>query len=145
MNLDIKPMYVPLTGQNLNCSVEEYLFQFQVDFYHLLSLLWSKTTRKSTDSYKVFLLSNGLRSLLSGAIKSNFTFEELQADIQEGYNKIKSTFSNVTDEMIVLFNGETDLKVDTIGQFCVLCFLCEILIVDFNWSDVLNSQKIENN
>lgn len=145
MELDIKPMYHQLQKTNLNYTVEEYLFQFQVDFYHLLSLLWSKTNLKSTDSYKIFLLSNCLKHLICGAIKSNFIFDDLQADIQECYNKIKNNFNEVTDELIILFNGETELKLDVVGQFGILCFLCEILIIDFKWSDVLGSQKFENN
>lgn len=145
MELDIKPMYHQLQKTNLNYTVEEYLFQFQVDFYHLLSLLWSKSSRKSTDSYKIFLLSNCMRNLLSGAIKSNMIIDDLQYEIQDSYNKIKNTFNNVTDELIVLFNGETEINIDTIGQFAVLCFISGIVIPELKWSDVLGSQKFENN
>lgn len=145
MELDIKPMYKQLQKTNLNYTVEEYLFQFQVDFYHLLSLLWSKSSRQSTDSYKIFLLSNCMRNLLSGAIKSNMIVDDLQYEIQDSYNKIKNTFNNVTDELIVLFNGETEINIDTIGQFAILCFISGIVIPELKWSDVLGSQKFENN
>ena len=145
MELDIKPMYHQLQKTNLNYTVEEYLFQFQVDFYHLLSLLWSKSPRQSTDSYKIFLLSNCMRNLLSGAIKSNMIVDDLQYEIQDSYNKIKNTFNNVTDELIVLFNGETEINIDTIGQFAILCFISGIIIPELKWSDVLGSQKFENN
>lgn len=145
MEINLIKFYDALKDNKLEFTTEEYLFMVNIDFHHLISLIWSKNTRKSTDSYKVFLLSECIKNLVYATMSSNLDVSNIEKEVNICYNYFNSNFkSNEIDKLITTFNRELEENYDTINIIGIACYLINSL-VPCSWEDVYNSQKFENN
>lgn len=144
MKVDLLPVFDKLKTQKLQYTTEEYLFMFNVDFLHLLSIMWSKTERKSTDSYKTFLTSECVKNFIAACILSKLDVSLINNNINDLVESIAKEVkpANVND-FITAFNAEEEVgKSDSLFRLAFICYLHSIFIND-DWNVILDSQKFE--
>lgn len=144
MKVQLEEIYNKMKNNDLKMTTEEYLFMFNVDFLHVISLMWSKSRRKSTHSYQSYLISECVKNFIAAAINSKLDIGLVEHDLNQLIvsldNEVKS--SDI-DSYITGFNAEEELgRSDSFFRLAFLCFLHKTLIGD-DWDIIVNSQKFD--
>ena len=143
MTIDLAVVYDKIKQQNIDYTTEESLFMLNVEFSHLLSLLWSKTKRTTTDSYRMFLLSECAKYLIYATLASNVDIAVVVKEVNDAYGEFKKEIKSVNiDEVITSFIPEIPMQFGSTDRFALACWLCE-LVTGCNWSQIIDSQKFE--
>lgn len=87
-------------------KIELELLKMAIDLYHVLSLIWDKTTRKYTDSFLIYKVQELLESFVN-SVPEDVPYEL----IDERINNAKSTVSqdcNGTEDALMFYGAEID-------------------------------------
>lgn len=121
--LDLNGIYKMAKGMKpFYETVEEHLFDFTVNFYHLISLLWSKNTRNINKEYSTFLLSRCLMDLMFGLDEASFDSFKKSLDAQiRSLGVLVEKLDNF-DDFILRFNCETEVSIpsDAVMKFSTI-------------------------
>lgn len=133
--MDLKELKI---GDNLESKkVEEYLFSYMVNFYHLLQVLDGNGGKPYTSSYCTYLLSECFKDVTRALVLSKANLDDFCHDVGDSYDAIKSQLENVDPHILITtFNGESDRQFDTQGRLATILYLCEKKF-GITWEDVL--------
>lgn len=144
MKVDLLQFYDKMKDKKLGYTTEEYLFMFNVDFLHLLSIMWSKSERKATDSYKTFLTGECVKNFICACITSILDVNVINNNINEVIENLSQEIkpANIND-YITAFNAEEEVgKSDSLFRLAFACHLYDML-VGGSWTDIIDSQKFD--
>lgn len=143
MKIDLNSFYEKMRDDKLNYTTEEYLFMVNVDFHHLMSLLWSKNTRKVTDNYKIFLVSECIKNFVNACIASKLDIAKVEEEVNICYKYFNNNLKGIDiDELITSFNNEIKVDYDTVNIIGLICYFITTRL-NCSWNDIYNSQKFE--
>lgn len=103
-------------------STEEHLFLANVEYAHLASLLWGKTTRTVTDSYKLYLMEICLEHFFSATMLSDVNEEEVIYAFDENIEYFYKTVEEknypytLIVSLIVTEYGSSQQQPDTLNK-----------------------------
>lgn len=144
MKVQLEEIYNKMKNNDLKMTTEEYLFMFNVDFLHVISLMWSKSRRKSTHSYQSYLISECVKNFIAAAINSKLDIRIVERELNQIITSLENEIkSSDVDSYITGFNAEEELGgCDSFFRLAFLCFLHKTLISD-DWDIIVNSQKFD--
>lgn len=91
-------------------AMEEHLFSLNVNFMHLMQLQWSKTTLKSTDSYRMFLAEQCLYHLIAAGITGELNMDDLYDSFLESYGRFSVKLTpELCDNLIISISTLNDI------------------------------------
>lgn len=118
-------------------KVEEYLFNYMVNFYHLLSILDGNGGKTYTASYCNYLLSECCKDVARALIVSEADLDSFSSDINDSYKAMLDNFKDIDIHMLITtFNGESDKRFDVQSKIATLIFICEKKF-GTTWEDIV--------
>jgi hypothetical protein len=94
-------------------TTEEYLFVFNTNFFHLLSIEWSKAKVKHTTSYAQYLLELMLDNLNYAIIANNADFKQFQADVLATYTTMQKEITKESYDQFILIMSLDSIREQT--------------------------------
>ena len=94
-------------------TTEEYLFVFNTNFFHLLSIEWSKAKVKHTTTYAQYLLELMLDNLNYAIITNNADFKQFQADVLTTYTTMQKEITKESYDQFVLIMSLDSIREQT--------------------------------
>ena len=87
-------------------KIELELLYMAINLYHVLSLIWDRTTRKYTNDFLIYKTQEILECFIYN-LPENIPMEIIEERIEEGRNVASKEAKNIEDLMII-FGAEVD-------------------------------------